>query len=51
MDGFLTDAFFYAKSTIALLTWYMDLRLMAYYIIMYICELDRIIIQFILFQY
>ena len=37
MDGFLCDAFFFSKSAIALMAWYMDARVMAYYLLMYLC--------------
>lgn len=40
IDGFLSEAFFFSKSAISLLAWYMDLRLLAYYLIMFASELS-----------
>lgn len=41
LDAFFSDAFFFCKSAVGLLSFYMDVRILAYYLVMYLgksCE-------------
>lgn len=37
LDGFFTDLFFFCKSVLAMLTWYMDYRWSIMYVFIYLC--------------